>query len=242
MKEAYGHLIAVARQSVDQARRVQDALGTPEAGVAAKLAQQLDTFVPRAEGILAQAQRRVLLGETVPAPEKRVSLFEPQTQIVNRGKPSRPVEFGRKVQFEEVEGGIVSGYRVQAEPGSDAPYLKASLEKHRALFGKAPDLLSTDRGYYSPANVQLAQEAGVKRVVIPVAGKATVAQKQQEKERWFRRGYRFRAGSEGRISVLKRRFGLRRCLDHGEPGFERWVGMGVVTSNLLQIARATVGS
>ena len=62
---------------------------------------------------------------------------------------------------------------------------------------------------------------------------------KEEKERWFRRGYRFRAGIEGRISVTKRRFGLDRCRDHGEAGMGRWVGWGVVTANLVQMARAT---
>jgi IS5 family transposase len=238
MKEAYGRLLAVTKQSVAQAKRVRVALGERSDPRVKQLCRELDTFLPRVEQVLTQAERRVLLGETVPAKEKLVSLFEPHTQIVKRGKAGRVVEFGRKLMLDEVEGGIISGYRLLVEAGSDAPYLKASLENHQQRFGKAPYLLAGDRSFYSPANEVLAQERGVKRVAIPYAGKAPPERVQREKQRWFRAGYRFRAGIEGRISVTKRRFGLDCCRDHGEAGMGRWVGWGVVTANLVQIARA----
>jgi IS5 family transposase len=239
MKEAYGRLIAVTQQSVAQAKRVRAVLG-PEPDPAVKqLCQALDTLVPRVEQVITQAERRVLRGETVPAKEKLVSLFEPHTQIVKRGKSGRGVEFGRKVMLDEVEGGIISGYRILAEAGSDAPYLKECLENHQEQFGRAPYLLAGDRSFFSPANEALAKDAGVKRVAIPYAGKAPPERVTEEKQRWFRAGYRFRAGIEGRISVTKRRFGLDCCRDHGEDGMGRWVGWGIVTSNLVQIARAT---
>jgi len=180
----------------------------------------------------------VIEGVAVPAKEKLVSLFEPQTQIIKRGKAGREVEFGRKVWLDEVEGGIISRYEVLAEPGQDYAYLEGSLAGHRERFGKAPRLLAADRGVSSPGNEALAKEAGVKRVAIPYAGKAPPERRKQERERWFVRGYRFRAGIEGRISVLKRRYGLGRCLAHGEEGLGRWVGWGIVTANLVQIARS----
>jgi len=242
MKAAYGRLIAVTRQSVAQAKRVSGVLKEESGAAAEKLREQIEGFLPQVERVLRQAQRRVIEGVAVPAKEKLVSLFEPHTQIVKRGKGGRAVEFGRKIRLDEVEGGIISGYGVLPEAGSDAPYLKASLENHQERFGKAPRLLAADRGLSSPENDRLAREAGVKRVVIPYAGKAPPERVKQEKERWFRRGYQFRAGVEGRISVLKRRFGLECCLDHGEEGLARWVGWGVVTANLVQIARATAAN
>jgi transposase, IS5 family len=239
MQEAYASLIAVAKQSVAQAKRVRGALGEREEARVKQLCQELDAVVPRVQQVIRQAERRVIAGERVPAKEKLVSLFEPHTQIVKRGKAGRVVEFGRKVLLDEVEGGMISGYRILPEPGSDAPYLKASLENHQERFGRAPRLLAGDRGFYSPGNEALAKARGVKRVAIPYAGKAPPERVQEEKQRWFRTGYRFRAGIEGRISVAKRRFGLDCCRDHGEAGMGRWVGWGVVTSNLVQIARAT---
>ena len=58
---------------------------------------------------------------------------------------------------------------------------------------------------------------------------------------WCRRGLRFRAGIEGCISVLRRRFGLDRCRDHDEAGLGRWVGWGLVTANLLISAQTVAG-
>jgi transposase, IS5 family len=172
----------------------------------------------------------------VPAQDKLVSLFEPHTQIIVRRKTGRAVEFGRKVWLEEVEGGLISGYRVLAEAGQDFPYLADSLVAHQQRFGKPPQWLAADRGVYSSANEAMAHQAGITRVVIPYAGKPPPARVADERTAWFRRGLRFRAGIEGPISVLRRRFGLDRCRDHGDAGLGRWVGWGIVTANLVTIA------
>ena len=124
--------------------------------------------------------------------------------------------------------------------GREHPHLPASLESHQAHLGRAPQLLAADRGLYSAENERLAQEAGVKRIVLPKSGRRSHEREQHEKQRWFRRGFRFRAGIEGRISVLNRAFGLGCCLDHGEAGMGRWVGWGILTHNLRQIARIQV--
>jgi transposase, IS5 family len=240
MREAYGRLIEIAQQSVTQAQRVAAALQERAGAAREKLRQQIATFVPRVEQVIGQARRRVIEGVAVAAKDKLVSLFAPHSQIIKRGKPGRDVEFGRKLWLDEVEGGIISRYEVLAEPGPDYAYLKDSLTAHQERFGKAPELLTADRGVASPENERLAKEAGVKRVVIPHAGKAPPERRAQERERWFRRGYRFRAGIEGRISVLKRRYGLGRCPEHGADGLGRWVGWGIMTANLVQIAQAQV--
>lgn len=184
-----------------------------------------------------QATRRVLNGEVVPAKEQIVSLFEPHTQIITRHTPGKPVEFGRKLWIDEVDGGIVSGYRVLEEAGQDYSYLAESLERHQERFGKPPWLVAGDRGDSSPANERLAEQAGVTRIGLPYTGRASPGRRERERERWFRRGQRFRAGIEGRIRVLKRDYGLGRCPDHGLTGMERWVGWGIVTHNLHLIAQ-----
>jgi IS5 family transposase len=237
MKQAYQRLIHVAQQSQKQAQRVAEALRGQGGQGGQRLVKQLEAVLPQVEQVVCQARRRVIAGEKVPAKEKVVSLFEPDTQILKQGKPGCEVEFGRKVWLEEVEGGIISGYALLEEAGQDHASLPESLERHRERFGKAPRLLAGDRGVSSPQNEQIAKEAGVKRVVLPANGKAPPERVAQEKTGWFRRGYRFRAGIEGRTSVLKRRFGLSRCLEHGEAGMGRWVGWGIVVANLRQIAR-----
>ena len=97
--------------------------------------------------------------------------------------------------------------------------------------------MTGDRGVFSPENERLAEAAGVTRVVIPAVGKITPERSRLEKQRWFRRGFRFRAGIEGRIGVLQRCYGLGRCRDHGEDGMGRWIGWGIVAGNLQRIAR-----
>jgi IS5 family transposase len=241
LTETYRRLIGLTKQSTRQARRVATALKERTEQGAARLAGQLDQVLPLVEQVIDQATRRVLQGETVPAKEKLVSLFEPATQIIKRQKPGTPVEFGRKLYLEEVEGGIVSGYRVLDEPGPDAPHLRQSLADHARRFGKPPRLVAGDRGVFSPTNERLAAEAGVTHVVIPYAGKASAARKERERTRWFRAGFRFRAGIEGRISVLGRRYGLDQCPEHGEAGMGRHVGWAILTSNLAKIAETVAG-
>jgi len=237
MRRAYARLIAVARKTCAQATRIGTALRERPEPPAQRLARQLDTVLPRVTQAIAQAVRRVLRGETVPAGEKIVSLFEPHSQIIVRHKAGKPVEFGRKLWLEEVEGGIVSGWRLLDRSGQDAPYLLPSLAAHRQRFGRPPRLVTGDRGVFSPENERLAEAAGVARVVIPAVGKITPERSRLEKQRWFRRGFRFRAGIEGRIGVLQRCYGLGRCRDHGEDGMGRWIGWGIVVGNLQRIAR-----
>jgi IS5 family transposase len=205
---------------------------------ARRLRGQFETFLPRLERVIMQTMRRVLGGERVPAGEKIVSLFEPHSQIIVRHKAGKPVEFGRKLWLEEVDGGLVSGWRLLDQAGPDSAHLASSLAAHRARFGRPPWLVAADRGVFSPENEAHARQVGVKRVAIPVSGRASNAERDRTgKPRWFRRGFRFRAGIEGRISVLQRCYGLDRCPDHGEAGLGRWVGWGIVTANLARMAR-----
>ncbi len=246
LKEAYQKLIALTQASCAGAGRVVEALRSHADGNAdgksGGLMEKLEHFLPLVERGIKQAERRVLRGEQVPATEKLLSLFEGHTQIITRHKSGKPRGFGRKILIDEVDGGIVSRYEVLPESASERRELPESLEAHRDRFGRAPCLLAADRGlYYSIENERLAQEAGVERVVLPKSGKLSEKRKHHEKQRWFRRGFRFRAGIEGRISVLGRAFGLDVCLDHGEEGMERWVGWGILAHNLRQTARTQAG-
>lgn len=237
LQSAYRKLVDVAERTRTQARRVCQVLDAQSDAPAGRLVAQFEYVLPLVEKAITQATRRVLAGEVVPAKEKIVSLFEPHTQVITRHKPGKPVEFGRTLWIDEVDGGIVSGYRVLEEAGQDYPYLADSLVRHQERFGEPPWLLAGDRGVSSPGNERLAEQAGVTRVVLPASGRASPARRERERERWFRRGQRFRAGIEGRIRVLKRDYGLGRCPDHGLAGIERWVGWGIVTHNLHTIAR-----
>ena len=237
LKEAYAQLIGIAKASRAQAARVAEALREHAADQAQRLVERFDHFVPLVEQAIERATRRVLRGEPVPSEEKLLSLFEPHTQVIRRQKAGKPVEFGRKVLLGEVEGGIVSHYAVLDDVGPEHPHVIASLDAHQARFGQPPELVAGDRGLYSPENEARARARGVCHVVVPKTGRLSQERQQHERQRWFRRGFRFRAGAEGRIAALKRDYGLARCRDHGEAGFGRWVGWGILAHNLTRIAQ-----
>ena len=239
---AYRKLVKATQQTIEQAQQVLPALQALTGKEADRLAEILETFIPRAEQVVSQAIRRVFQGEKVLASEKIVSLFEPHSAIIRRNKARKPTEYGHKVWLDEVDGGIVTRWQLlEGNPNDDQQWLP-SLEHHIERFGRPPNQMSADRGVYSPHNEQAAQERGVKRVVLPQPGRKSAARKQHEKQRWFKRGRRWHAGVEGRISVLKRRNELDRCRDHGRQGFERWIGWGVIAANLLVIARVLAKS
>ena len=96
-------------------------------------------------------------------------------------------------------------------------------------------MASADRGVYSAPNEAEAKERRIKRVVLPKPGKKSSARQAHEQQGWFRRGRKWHAGVEGRISVLKRVFGLDRCLNQGDNGFHRWVGWAVIANNLRSV-------
>ncbi len=237
MRDAYQHLLDTTQAMVDQARQVGAALNEQTSQTAQKLAATLETFIPRVEQVLEQTTRRVLQGETVPATEKIVSLFEPETAIIRKGKIAQATEFGRVVWLDEVEGGIISRYAVLEGNPPEDQQIRPSLDHHVALFEHPPNLLAGDRGTYSADNERYARTLGVKQVVLPKPGAKSQARQAYERQAWFRRGRRWRAGIEGRISGLKRGQGLERCRYHGDAGMERWVGWGVIAHDLRVIAR-----
>jgi IS5 family transposase len=234
---AYRRLVKATRQTLQQAKEVLKVLKAQTGPRADRLTQTLETFLPRVEQVVEQTRRRVFDQEKVPAGEKLVSLFEAHSAILRRNKAGKPTEYGHKVWLDEVDGGVVTRWEVLSGNPPDDRQWKASLVHHRERFGHAPYQASGDRGVHSPENERLAQEQGVQRVILPQPGFKSEVRTQHEKQAWFRRGRHWHSGVEGRISVLKRRFGLGGCPDHGLTGFEKWVGWGVIAQNLRVIGR-----
>jgi IS5 family transposase len=238
--DCYQRLVELTIQVVKQAQQVETALGSAPSAQAQQLRSVLQTFIPRVRQVIDQTRRRVLQGQSVPASEKLASIFEPHTAIIRKGKLGKPTEFGRVVWLNEVDGGIISRYAVLEGNPDDATQLAPSLDHHIQRFGRAPALLVADRKVATAANEQLAQQRGVRQVVLPQGGRTSVDRQAHERQRWFRRGRDWRAGIEGWISGLKRRHKLDRCRYHGEDGIERWVGWGIITHNLHAIAQTLV--
>jgi IS5 family transposase len=237
-QQAYRELVEMTQQTVVQAQQALEQLEPLTNKPAQRLSKTLQTFLPRTQQVIQQTERRVFQGEAVPASDKLVSIFEPHTDIIKREKERKPVEYGHKVWLNEVDGGIVSHYRVLEGNPSDNLQWKPSLKAHRRTFGQAPEQASGDRGLYSAPNEQAAKDLGVTHIILPKPGYRSRKRKEHESQDWFVLGRRWHAGVEGRISVLQRAHGLERCRDHGWNGFQGWVGWGIIAGNLAVMGRA----
>lgn len=231
---------AVLRDADTMTRRVGQRLRTVDGRTRRQLTRlqtQVRTLRPLLRRVLAQTRARVLRGDTH-VPDKVMSLFEPHTEGIRKGKIVKPTEFGKLVTIQEAEHQIVTAYAVHRKRPADQTLWTPALDAHEQTCGRVPDLATADRGFASAANEQAATDRGVRRVVLPRPGRKSPTRRAYERQRWFRRGQRWRVGCEGRISVLKRRHGVQRCLYHGHDGMERWVGLGVIAGNLLVLGTA----
>lgn len=229
---------AVVRDAATMVRRINQRLRTAAPTIATILVTtraRLQSMAPLVTRVLTQTRARLLGGDTH-VPEKVLSVFEPHTEAIRKGKIAKPTEFGKLVTIQESEHQIITAYAVHDRRPSDVTLWTPALDRHIAIFDRPPDLAAGDRGFASAANEEAALTRGVRHVVLPRSGRKTEARRTYERQRWFRRGQRWRVGCEGRISVIKRRHGLRRCRYHGPDGTARWVGLGVIANNLVSTA------
>jgi IS5 family transposase len=238
-REFYQHLVQTTEEMVEQTQRVSQALRRRSDQLAQQLRDQVQHFLPLIKRVIAQTRSRVLEGQKVASEEKVLSLFEPHTRVIPRHKGGADVEFGRLVMLDEVEGGLVTRFQILEQPHEHGQAEEA-LVHHQRLFGHPPRVLAGDRGVRSPTTQRTLEEAGVKTVAIPAVGKVSAKRQAIEHSPPFRRGYRWRAGIEGRIHSLRRDYGLRRCAYHGMHGLKRWLGWGILASNVRHMVQANV--
>src|SRR5215510_4240578 len=216
MKGLYQELLGITRAFLRQAEGV-----LPRHRKSTALRSTIDLL----RRVIAQTRARVLRGNTR-FPGKVFSLFEPPTEIIRKGKLAKPTEFGRLVKIQEAEAQFITDYEVCARGQAERALWAPALDRHIALFDHAPHLAVADGSFASRSNERAAQDRGVRHVVLP-------RQPRETRSRAARAALRWRTGSEGRISALKRRHGLRRCRYRGLLGMERWVALGVIANNLL---------
>ena len=239
----YRELIAITEEALKNARHAVEAT-TESKGRTLNdvlaievLRKQITEFCALGDRVVHQARRRVINNEQVPAAEKIYSIFEPHTALIKRGKTGKPIEFGHKIYLAETRIGLITQYWVLDGNPSDEDHVVKSIQSHKTMFGCAPILYANDRGAYSAENVKFCQEEGVDCVCVPQrGGKKTTEREALENSAEFKQGQRFRAGIEGRISVLFRGRGMKRCLAAGRRGLELLVGLAVLANNLLRIA------
>jgi transposase, IS5 family len=239
----YRELIGIAEEVVDSARLVLEKTSRLRgkdllADMAIEeIRKEIEEYCRLGHRVIDQARRRVLDGEQVPNADKIYSIFEPHTDLIKRGKVRAPVEFGHKVFLAESAQGLITQYEVLKGNPVDEVHVTPSLARHRQTFGWVPELYGSDRGFFSEKNLTSCAQEGVALVCIPQRGGQRTSERETfERSADFKAGQRFRAGIEGRISVLFRGRGMKRCLAKGHARFELLVAAAVLANNLLVIA------
>jgi len=245
LQQRYRQLLDTTSRVVGQARRFSEEIvqGVKRSTTVLQqlaldgLRQELDQITSRVQQVMKQTRARIFRGNTR-SEGKLLSLFEPSTEVIRKGKAGKPNEFGKMVKLQEAENQIIIDYEVYARRPYDSDLLVAAIETHQALLARTPRLVAADAAFYSAKNEAAAKAKGVKRVCIPNRSTRSSERKREQRKRWFRSGQKWRTGCEGRISVVKRRHGLRRCRYKGFVGMNRWVGLGVIADNVVNIGRA----
>ena len=184
--------------------------------------------------VTEQTERRVFGGETVPAGEKVVSLFEPHTDIIVKG--GRGTHYGHKSNLATGRSGLVLDVVVEDGNPADSARCLPMLGRHIEHYGVAPSRAAFDGGYASRANLKEAKALGIEHVVFHK--KRGLKVEDMTRSSWlYGQLKRFRAGVEAGISYLKRCFGLGRCLWRGLPRFKAYVQSAVFAHNLMRLVR-----
>jgi IS5 family transposase len=241
-------VLGITEEMMRRARRAQDQVAQwlqeqdeSVSGQVTRRLQKLSTWLERTDRVIAQTQQ--VLGGNVHIKDRLISLFDPDARPIKKGNLRRPTEFGYKVCVTDEDRGFVTDYEVSRGNPADTTVLVPAIERHTGRVGKVPKEVATDRGMARPTNEKALEKLGVEHCSLPKTGPKTAAERDKERSPWFRRLQRFRAGGEGRISLLKRKYGWRRSRVRGLDGVTTWVGWGAITHNLakygqMQAARA----
>jgi IS5 family transposase len=197
-KTAYRRLLSITRKVVNQAERVRLEIGKSR-GAVARLREEITETIERVRQVIRQTKARIFGGQ-VHHPEKLVSLFEPHTEIIRKGKASKPTEFGNVVQIQEAEGQVITSFTVFEKRPHDSESLVGAVASHQRRFRRAPDLVAADSGYYSNANERTLYSMGVRRVSVPNRNTRSAERKALQRSRWFKNGQKWRTGCEGRTA------------------------------------------
>ena len=202
--------------------------------IAGALRSSLEEFTPLAKGVIDQSTRRVLNGETVPAGEKIVSIFEPHTDIIVKGQ--REVVYGHKIFLSTGKSNLILDCAVEKGNPADSEQFMPALKRHFEQQGEAPKDVATDGGFASKANAEKARALGVQNIAFSALKGNTLSQLVQS-ARVYKQLRKWRAGIEGIISAVKRAFGLSRCPWRGYESFQAYVQIAIVAFNLQTLAR-----
>jgi len=231
----YKDLLKITKETILCAERAMKRLRADNGREAHDLATELEHYISLSWRVVSQTERRIIGGESVPAREKIVSIFEPHTDIIRKDR--RNTYYGHKVTLSGGASGMILDWVVEEGNPADTTLLIRMLDRLQTLYGHYPRQVAIDGGFASKENLRLAKEKpGV--VDVAFAKKRGLRPEEMTSSRSVYRKLRdFRAGIEGIISFLKRVFGLGRCTWRTLPSFASYVGASIVSANLLILAR-----
>jgi IS5 family transposase len=218
-----------------RARGQHDAAAGRRRGRLVRAVNDLDKLLDATRQIVAQTRQRVA-GITPDGASRRVSLHDGDARPIAKGRLGKPVEFGHKAQIVDNDDGIVLDHAVEQGNPPDAPQLVPAVKRVTKRAGRTPGTVTADRGYGEQRVEDDLHDLGVHTVVIPRKGKPGKARQAEEHRPAFRRTIKWRTGSEGRISTLKRGYGWNRSSIDGTEGTRIWTGHGILAHNLVKIS------
>jgi IS5 family transposase len=239
-KKLYKDLIKMAQETVGSAESVLRSLGgfhattLEQAALGAEVKKQLEQYLPLVRQVICQATRRVLHGESVPASEKLVSIFEPHTDIIRKDR--RDTYYGHKICLTGGASNLILDCRILSGNPADSTLTREMLERQEQLYGRPPLKVALDGGFASHENLETAKQQGITDVCF-AKGRGLEEEDMCRSSYVYKALRKFRAGIESGISWLKRSFGLNRCVWKGLESFKSYVWASIVSANLLTLAR-----
>ena len=208
-------------------------------GKAITLYRELVYWHAATSHVRGTAWRRVMEGEKVSNPEKLFSLFEPDTELIKRGKASQPVQFGHRVLVVEDAAGFICHHKIVPLHVEERDIVVAEMASLQQRLQNRIERASFDRGFHSPENQEGLAKI-VKHPCIPKTGSHQSAEQRSTATVEFRESQRRHSGVESAIGALQSGNGLKRCRDHSRLGYERYVALGVLGRNLLVLGKLLI--
>jgi IS5 family transposase len=235
-KKYYGKLLKLAESTKNY---LLNAMEANPSSFGALLLEQTSSIIDLTNKVLSQTRRRVIHNEKVPVADKVCSIFEPHSDIIVKG--SRDVQFGHKLNITTGKSGLVLDVVIEQGNPADTAQLCPMIARQKTIYGQVPRQAAADGGYASQDNLKQAKDMGVKDVSFNK--KKGLKVEDMVKSSWvYKRLTKFRAGIEGNISCLKRRYGLGRCTWRGKEKFNAFVWASTVAYNLMLLARLNIAT
>ena len=241
-KKQYEDLLKVTHKTVSYASTAASLLNVHPfnniavAKTAQDIAGELKEIIRLTHKVIDQTTRRVLNGESVPAYEKIVSIFEPHTDIIVKDR--RDTFYGHKICLSGGASNLITDCLILDGNPADTDLPDQMLDRHKEIYGQYPLKVALDGGFASKDNLESAKGKGIKDICF--AKKRGLEEEEMCRSTWvYKRLRRFRAGIESGISWLKRCFGLTRCIWKSLPSFKSYVWASIVSANLLTLARSS---